>query len=60
MTLTGTGTLLPLRTLTPDNHFYRRRYETESFFLQNCENGDVLLFQDNHFFAKAQRFLTRS
>jgi len=51
---------LPPRILESGHSFFKRRLETEEYFLQNCENGDILLFQDNHFFARAQRFLTRS
>ncbi len=28
--------------------------------MKNCDTGDIILFQDNHFFAKAQRFFTSS
>ena len=52
--------LLPSRIVCNNSFFYNRRFETEEYFLQHCENGDILLFQDNHFFARAQRFLTRS
>lgn len=51
---------MPARILRNTPNFYRTRYETDSYFAENCENGDILLFQDNHFFAKAQRFITRS
>ena len=60
MSQKGYGTLMPERILRNTPNFYRNRYETDSYFTNNCENGDILLFQDNHFFAKAQRFITRS
>jgi hypothetical protein len=43
-----------------DKPFFEERFATEDYFVNNCETGDVLLFQDDHFFAKAQRFFTRS
>jgi hypothetical protein len=40
--------------------FYKERMQTEEYFVKNAQTGDVILFQDDHFFAKAQRFITRS
>lgn len=54
------GAEFKLDKLLQINEFYLRRYETENFFTQNCQTGDILLFEDTHFFAKAQRFFTRS
>jgi hypothetical protein len=54
------GTELGLNKLLETDSFYLRRYETEHFFAENCQTGDILLFEDTHFFAKAQRFFTRS
>lgn len=55
-----TGNELKLTKLLANEEFYKERFETEDFFTKNCETGDVILFQDDHFFAKAQRFFTRS
>lgn len=38
----------------------KNRYVTEQQFSKYCETGDVLLFKDNHTFAKVQRFITNS
>jgi hypothetical protein len=46
--------------LEETDKFYRQRYETEEYFTEHCSTGDLLLFQDDHFFAKVQRFLTGS
>lgn len=54
------GRELPLTKILDREEFYSERFETEEFFTKNCETGDVILFQDNHFFAKAQRLFTRS
>jgi len=40
--------------------FYLRRYESEDYFVENCQTGDIILFQDDHFYAKVQRFITSS
>jgi hypothetical protein len=54
------GKEVKLTKLLANEEFYKERFETEDFFTKNCETGDVILFQDDHFFAKAQRFFTRS
>ena len=38
----------------------QHRYATEQQFTQYCQTGDVILFRDNHTFAKVQRFFTNS
>jgi len=35
----------------------KKLYCTEDEFTSNCQTGDILLFEDEHFFAKAQRFI---
>ena len=44
-------------------YFYRylqKRYCTVAQFDRYCQTGDILLFKDNHTFAKVQRFFTNS
>ena len=37
--INSTKSLIPPRILDKNHYFYKQRYETEEYFLQNCENG---------------------
>ena len=41
-------------------HYIQKRYCTVAQFDRYCQTGDILLFKDNHTFAKVQRFFTNS
>lgn len=44
----------------PDRQWMDKRYCTVQQFDRYCQTGDIILFKDNHTFAKVQRFFTNS
>ena len=60
MQLQSKGRDFKLDSILEVGNFYQQRYQTEDYFTKHCETGDIILFEDSHFFAKAQRFFTNS